>query len=471
MFRPVFRWSVHTMMVFLFLAPSYAKGSSRDFITNGDFEGEFTEDEQGDFIPNGWTKFETSDPPEDSTITRGDSNGPSLAGQFSLFWSRPNGAASGDWSAVEQSGFLIDASRYSELKLSLDTLVISHSLEGGGCCAFEWPAIVQISYTRAGDHTSTAAWRHGWYVDPPGDGRIVNDQFDDTKVTPDIWQSNVFNLLDEIDDLGQITSIIIGGSGWSYEGKVDNVQLQGVPILQAGDADQDLDFDALDFVRVLGAAKYRTGQEAAWGEGDWNGAPGGSPGSPPAGDGFFDQVDIIAALSTGLFLTGQYAGIKSSGGRGHGPTAIRYDANTGEVAVDTPAGVELTSLLIESAAGIFTGNRAENLNGSFDIDVANSIFKATIGSSFGSISFGKVAQAGLEEDVLMHDLNIIGSYAGGGKLGHVDLIYVAVPEPSTFVLMFAGLCGVICLTMRNVGSAPASQPCRNRRPKVSDTGN
>ena len=67
------------------------------------------------------------------------------------------------------------------------------------------------------------------------------------------------------------------------------------PVLQAGDADQDLDFDQLDLVQVQIAAKYLTGQVATWGEGDWNGAPGGSPGNPPAGDHVFNQLDIISA--------------------------------------------------------------------------------------------------------------------------------------------------------------------------------
>ncbi len=49
------------------------------------------------------------------------------------------------------------------------------------------------------------------------------------------------------------------------------------PELLAGGADQDLDFDQLDLVRVQIASKYLTGQSATWGEGDWNGAPGGQP--------------------------------------------------------------------------------------------------------------------------------------------------------------------------------------------------
>lgn len=78
------------------------------------------------------------------------------------------------------------------------------------------------------------------------------------------------------------------------------------PQLQAGDANQDLVFDQLDIVQVSQANQYLTGQPATWGEGDWDAAPGGRPGLPPAGDGRFDQKDVVAALSTGLYLDGPH---------------------------------------------------------------------------------------------------------------------------------------------------------------------
>ena len=51
------------------------------------------------------------------------------------------------------------------------------------------------------------------------------------------------------------------------------------------------------------------GQPATWGDGDWNGGPGGYPGEPPGGDGLFDQQDIVAALQTGKYLSGAYVAI------------------------------------------------------------------------------------------------------------------------------------------------------------------
>ena len=217
------------------------------------------------------------------------------------------------------------------------------------------------------------------------------------------------------------------------------------PVLQAGDADMDLDFDQLDLVQVLAGGKYLTGAAATWGQGDWNGAPGGTPGSPPAGDGVFNQLDVIAALSGDVYLEGKYAAIAQSKtypeGVGDGQTSVVYNAQTGEVSVDAPAGTELTSINIESASGIFTGDAAENLGGSFDNDADGNIFKATFGSSFGPISFGNVAQPGLEPDFLRDDLTVVGSLAGGGALGDVDLIYVPVPEPCSIALLAIGMVG------------------------------
>jgi hypothetical protein len=235
---------------------------------------------------------------------------------------------------------------------------------------------------------------------------------------------------------------------------IDNVVVEfGVegpeqPVLQAGDAEQDWDFDQLDLVQVQIAAKYLSGQAATWGEGDWDGAPGGEPGNPPDGNGLFDQLDIISALAPGLYLTGPYAAVGIGGTHGDSQTSIIYNPSTGELSVDAPSGTELTSINIDSAAGIFTANPADNLGGSFDNDADNNIFKATFGSSFDSLSFGNVAQPGLSEEFVSNDLSVIGSLDGGGSLGDVDLIYV--PEPSAICLLACGIIGTIAA--RRLGS-------------------
>jgi hypothetical protein len=73
-------------------------------------------------------------------------------------------------------------------------------------------------------------------------------------------------------------------------------------------------------------------------------------------------------------------------------------------------------------------------------EVASGISELTA-ISFGSLSFGNVAQAGLSEQFLRNDLTVVGSLAGGGALGSVDLIYV--PEPSALVLALLSALGAV----------------------------
>ena len=215
------------------------------------------------------------------------------------------------------------------------------------------------------------------------------------------------------------------------------------PLLQAGDADQDLDFDQLDLVKVQIGGKYLTGQAATWGDGDWDGAPGGKQGEPPAGNGFFDQLDIISALNAGVYLTGPYAAIQPGGVEGDGQTSVVYDPGSGELSVDPAAGNELTSINITSAGSKFVGDKPAALDGAFDNFAADNVFKATFGGSFGNISFGNVLAAGIPEAELAADLTVVGSLAGGGDLGDVDLVYL--PEPSSMLL---GLLGAMIFASR-----------------------
>ena len=140
------------------------------------------------------------------------------------------------------------------------------------------------------------------------------------------------------------------------------------PFLQAGDADQDLDFDQLDLVKVQVAAKYLTGANATWGEGDWNGAPGGEKGNPPTGDGQFNQLDIVSALANNVYLAGPYGAM-------NGVSQNDAIGNLADELLDRPyqpTPRELNSLpmdLIEDEISSIAANRPVMNAGHLDVDV------------------------------------------------------------------------------------------------------
>ena len=184
------------------------------------------------------------------------------------------------------------------------------------------------------------------------------------------------------------------------------------------------------------------------GGGDWDGAPGGKQGEPPAGDGAFNQLDIIAALNADVYLKGPYAAIVQGGTLGDGQTSIVYDPATGELKVDAPSETNLTSVNITSAGSMFIGDKPAALDGAFDNFGADNIFKATFGGDFGSLSFGNVLAAGIAEDALANDLTVVGSLAGGGDLGDVDLVYQQIPEPSSIMLLLFGFTALLRVARR-----------------------
>jgi hypothetical protein len=217
-------------------------GVGVELVTNGTFELAFTNagtsgalDGAVDFIPPSWNRQETFSGQvlETSAIRPVAANGPSAPGVQAASFYRTNDNFSGDWTAIYQN-VAINATQYLGLTLSLDTRLWWHTLWGGGSItpAFEWPAIVEIDYLTT--NGVTQIWRHGWYLDPPGDGVRVNDPgqglipfYNDTLVPQGAWVSNKFDLLAELPQLKTITRILVGGSGHTFWSEVDNVSIQG----------------------------------------------------------------------------------------------------------------------------------------------------------------------------------------------------------------------------------------------------
>jgi hypothetical protein len=256
--------TVILLSVALLLGAASVVIAQTNLVTNGDFEGGFASVANSDpldaastpdGIPNGWTGYETfsGNVSEISFLNPGAAgdNGPSLPGGSSVEHTRLEpvpATLSGDWTAIYQD-LDIDASDCSALTLNMDVKVNLHNLEAGGWVApaFEWPVIVQISYTTTGG--GTQVWRHGWYLYQPGDPNQPGDSvsgpiddpgtglipiFNDEQVTQGVWDANSFNLLAELPQVDTINRIYVGGSGWNFEGQVDNVEIICTPRVPPG---------------------------------------------------------------------------------------------------------------------------------------------------------------------------------------------------------------------------------------------
>jgi hypothetical protein len=207
--------------------------TSKELVNNGNMEGGFYADPD-DNVPNGWKKYETfSGGVETSLIGPFSDNGPTLPGSISLYWTRvDNGSQTGDWTAVDQYlGY--DISRCQCATLNIDIKVLYHSLGGSGWTVsdYEYPVTVVIYYIDAAG--TSRYWQWGWWqwIDGstgpnpdheavPGNGVVTGQQ-----VAYNVWVPNTFDLLTELTNPKIIKSIRVGGAGWSYEGRADNIQL------------------------------------------------------------------------------------------------------------------------------------------------------------------------------------------------------------------------------------------------------
>ncbi len=152
----------------------------------------------------------------------------------------------------------------------------------------------------------------------------------------------------------------------------------------------------------------------------------------------FDDVDFGPVMTPGLsqgFLESdlRFSGaVRPAGGLGQvniitsdfTPNILRYDSLTGAMSFeqpDDPSKVKrLTSIVIDSASGIFTGQRPTTLTNDFDVFREKRLFKMDV-AGIEEVDFGTPAATGWTDQSLANDLCIGGSVLGGGKLTGVRL--------------------------------------------------
>jgi hypothetical protein len=185
---------------------------------------------------------------------------------------------------VDSGPVLVEADRFS--------MTAGTTLAVGAGTVPALPNAVGIGLA-ANDVTSAAdvGDPHGiTVVDPPRDRSSG-----DLRGTLVVEHNGAFMFTSEPGYAGTVTFSYKVNDGFNNFGPVTVTIEVHPPVRQAGDANEDRQFDQRDIVAVLQAGKYRTGQPATWSEGDWN------------GDGVFDQFDIVASLQTGNYLQGPYA--------------------------------------------------------------------------------------------------------------------------------------------------------------------
>ncbi|MCX5852591.1 MAG: hypothetical protein NT072_11170 [Deltaproteobacteria bacterium] len=154
-------------------------------------------------------------------------------GTIVYHYARTGSGSNGGASAIEKA-INTDITGYSEVYLEFDVKLISYTLPSSGWALYrgEWPAEAKIYFTDL-DGTINLLWNHGFLSGTDSEGK--------TNYTPNIgfnwyhYTSPNLKTVKSTDgaDLGNfirtINTLALGGSGWDYEGKFDNVVLRCVP--------------------------------------------------------------------------------------------------------------------------------------------------------------------------------------------------------------------------------------------------
>lgn len=158
----------------------------------------------------------------------------------------------------------------------------------------------------------------------------------------------------------------------------------------------------------------------------------------------------LAALTTCSVATVAHADEFQPTDNPNVPDAIvvTYDPQSGEVFA-SGNGTIFTSLELKSANGLLRPDMVNEgvASGPFDVNNTSKFFKlATEG--LAELSIGTIAPAGMSMAQFMDEMKVDGSILPSGRLpnaaGGGPFLYV-VPEPSSLILVFCGLLGLLGL--------------------------
>lgn len=153
------------------------------------------------------------------------------------------------------------------------------------------------------------------------------------------------------------------------------------------------------------------------------------------------KVQVLFGMAlVAMFASMAQAALPVGPGAGDDIVSLIYDPASGNLKLDA-AGVKVTTLEIQSAAGMFTGSAPAGLvSPPFDVFSPKKYFLLKT-TGIGDTDLGNVLPTGLSGQALGADLSVNGSKLPSGGLGAVNLN--VVPEPSSLALLVLGGLGML----------------------------
>ena len=133
----------------------------------------------------------------------------------------PVNDADGDWDRIYQlTGVKVE--NCGKLVFTADGKAMEQTLTGAGRTSGEFPVHFRVFYKDA--EGMNHRWQHGLYYRGMHEARFNNIC---TKVSQNTWHNFAsMNLMDLDPPPAEIVRVEVGASGWSYQGRIDNVSIE-----------------------------------------------------------------------------------------------------------------------------------------------------------------------------------------------------------------------------------------------------
>jgi hypothetical protein len=210
--------------VLIFLAAVTTAFAQTELVTNGDFSAGTTGWDvnadgvqpygTGGYPKMGWLTIQVI--PTDGSYTN------------VLEIQRTGGDAQGAWTGLGQT-LNVDVTGWTELYLEADVKPMYQSLGGGGWVGGEYPVHLVVDYFDADGIWRT--WFGGWFDHGFYYLGTSNYPATSTWVAQNTWyhytSPNILNIMSPRPAV--ISRVLVMSSGWSYQGRMDNISLWGTP--------------------------------------------------------------------------------------------------------------------------------------------------------------------------------------------------------------------------------------------------